>query len=185
MTGESIRLFGIDAPEAVQTCNRDGTAWDYGREAHAMLDRLSRGKMLMCEAKGRDYYSRLVATCRAGRLDLAEALVQAGMAVALPDFTDAYVAAEARARASKVGIWGSEFQMPADFRAENPSTAHMAQRRPEAPAPIYSRRDVYFRACADARAAAAAPMRRGDPGYRSGLDGDNDGIACEPYRDRR
>ncbi|WCV10803.1 excalibur calcium-binding domain-containing protein [Corynebacterium silvaticum] len=22
-------------------------------------------------------------------------------------------------------------------------------------------------------------MRRGEPGYRSGLDGDNDGIACD------
>jgi hypothetical protein len=39
----------------------------------------------------------------------------------------------------------------------------------------------YYRYCSDARAAGAAPLRRGDPGYASHLDRDNDGIACEPY----
>ena len=36
-----------------------------------------------------------------------------------------------------------------------------------------------FASCADARAAGAAPVRIGDPGYREGLDGDGDGVACE------
>lgn len=39
--------------------------------------------------------------------------------------------------------------------------------------------DVYYRNCAEARAAGAAPIRRGEPGYRPGLDRDHDGIACE------
>lgn len=39
--------------------------------------------------------------------------------------------------------------------------------------------DVYYASCAEARAAGAAPLHRGEPGYRSGLDGDDDGIACE------
>jgi uncharacterized membrane protein YsdA (DUF1294 family) len=43
---------------------------------------------------------------------------------------------------------------------------------------------AYYRNCADARAAGAAPIYRGEPGYRSSMDGDNDGIACEPYRGR-
>ena len=34
--------------------------------------------------------------------------------------------------------------------------------------------------CAQLRARGGA--RRGEPGYRSDWDGDNDGIACEPYR---
>lgn len=41
--------------------------------------------------------------------------------------------------------------------------------------------DVYYRYCKDARAAGAAPLYRGDPGYRPQLDRDNDGVACEPY----
>jgi len=37
----------------------------------------------------------------------------------------------------------------------------------------------YFANCAAARAAGAAPIRRGEPGYRDRLDGDGDGVACE------
>lgn len=38
---------------------------------------------------------------------------------------------------------------------------------------------AYYSNCAAARAAGAAPIYRGEAGYRSGLDRDNDGIACE------
>jgi hypothetical protein len=38
---------------------------------------------------------------------------------------------------------------------------------------------AYYANCAEARAAGAAPLHRGDPGYRSGLDRDGDGVACE------
>ncbi|WP_157498961.1 excalibur calcium-binding domain-containing protein [Lysobacter sp. Root604] len=41
-----------------------------------------------------------------------------------------------------------------------------------------------YRNCTEARAAGAAPVRRGDPGYGPHLDRDNDGIGCEPYRGR-
>lgn len=40
----------------------------------------------------------------------------------------------------------------------------------------------YWRRCDEARAAGTAPIYRGEPGYREGMDGDSDGIACEPYR---
>jgi hypothetical protein len=36
-----------------------------------------------------------------------------------------------------------------------------------------------FPNCAAARAAGAAPVRRGDPGYAPWLDGDGDGKGCE------
>jgi hypothetical protein len=38
---------------------------------------------------------------------------------------------------------------------------------------------AYYPNCAAARAAGVAPLHRGEPGYRSGLDRDGDGIACE------
>jgi len=38
---------------------------------------------------------------------------------------------------------------------------------------------VYFKDCSAARAAGAAPVRRGDPGYASRLDRDGDGVGCE------
>ena len=36
--------------------------------------------------------------------------------------------------------------------------------------------------CNEARAAGTAPIYAGEPGYRDGMDGDGDGVACEPYR---
>jgi len=36
-----------------------------------------------------------------------------------------------------------------------------------------------FRNCAAARAAGAAPVREGDPGYGRHLDRDGDGVGCE------
>lgn len=36
-----------------------------------------------------------------------------------------------------------------------------------------------YRNCAEARAAGAAPVRVGDPGYGRHLDRDNDGVGCE------
>ena len=38
--------------------------------------------------------------------------------------------------------------------------------------------------CAEARAAGAAPVRRGEPGYGPHLDRDGDGVGCEPWRGR-
>ena len=38
---------------------------------------------------------------------------------------------------------------------------------------------VYYANCDEARAAGAAPISRGEPGYRSGLDRDGDGVACD------
>jgi hypothetical protein len=40
---------------------------------------------------------------------------------------------------------------------------------------------VYFSGCDEARLAGAAPIHSGQPGYREGMDGDSDGVACEPY----
>lgn len=48
-----------------------------------------------------------------------------------------------------------------------------------AAAPVEQPADAYYGNCAAARAAGAAPLHRGDPGYRRGLDRDGNGVACE------
>jgi hypothetical protein len=51
---------------------------------------------------------------------------------------------------------------------------------PTSPSPTtLSAGGVYYPNCAAARAAGVTPIRRGQAGYRSGLDRDHDGIACE------
>jgi hypothetical protein len=53
--------------------------------------------------------------------------------------------------------------------------------RPE-PAVESEAGEVHYRDCNAAYAAGAAPIRIGEPGYESRMDGDGDGIACEPLR---
>jgi len=55
-----------------------------------------------------------------------------------------------------------------------------------APASVPSQRlrdddndSTYYANCSAARAAGAAPVRRGDPGYVRHLDRDGDGVGCE------
>ncbi|HVE97277.1 MAG TPA: excalibur calcium-binding domain-containing protein [Pseudonocardiaceae bacterium] len=49
---------------------------------------------------------------------------------------------------------------------------------PESPAGEPSS-SIYYKNCAAARAAGAAPIQKGEPGYRSALDRDGDGTACD------
>lgn len=42
-----------------------------------------------------------------------------------------------------------------------------------------ARAGVSYANCAEARAAGAAPVREGDPGYSRKLDRDGDGVGCE------
>jgi len=50
---------------------------------------------------------------------------------------------------------------------------------PPAPMPLPQSSGVYYENCDAARSDGAAPIMIGEPGYRSGLDRDSDGIACE------
>lgn len=41
---------------------------------------------------------------------------------------------------------------------------------------------VRYSGCNEVRALGKDPLYRGDPGYREEMDGDGDGVACEPIR---
>jgi hypothetical protein len=53
-----------------------------------------------------------------------------------------------------------------------------------APDPTAVEQSVHYSGCNEVRAAGKAPLLAGQPGYRVEMDGDGDGIACEPYRGR-
>lgn len=68
--------------------------------------------------------------------------------------------------------------------AQPPRSAAPTTRKPAPPAPKSTSQapqpaDVYYTNCAAVRAAGAAPIYAGQPGYRAGLDRDHDGVACE------
>ncbi|MEP7114358.1 MAG: excalibur calcium-binding domain-containing protein [Ilumatobacteraceae bacterium] len=59
------------------------------------------------------------------------------------------------------------------------STASAPAAPPAVPPSVPPDTDVYYANCTEARAAGAAPIQIGEPGYRKALDRDNDGTACE------
>lgn len=83
--------------------------------------------------------------------------------------------------------------MPGAYRDAHPREPLEPSRTVARPCTIAGRPQVTqpratgsaFSSCAAARAAGAAPMYSARPGYNPNLDGDNDGIACEPYRGGR
>nr|WP_206024976.1 DUF1524 domain-containing protein [Rhodococcus sp. 14C212] len=64
--------------------------------------------------------------------------------------------------------------VPAAPVAPEPAPSVAPEPAPSVPAPA-----AVFRNCAEARAAGAAPLYAGQPGYSEKMDGDGDGVACE------
>ena len=116
--GRRIRLIGIDAPELMQTC-RDarGDTWDCGRAAKARLAELVAGGNVSCTARDTDRYSRTLASCSTGNIDLGEAMVRDGLALATDD---GYWHAQTAARSARRGIWQGDFETPQEWRKRYP-----------------------------------------------------------------
>ena len=81
------------------------------------------------------------------------------------DSADAAASASAAAEATE--------QAAQEEPAQPEAPAQEPQSEPEEQA------DAYYANCTEAKAAGAAPMYRGSPGYRADLDRDHDGIACD------
>ena len=123
MAGLTVRLHGIDAPERNQICKRGSAPWPCGMKAGERLAALISRRSVRCEQRDTDIYGRIVATCRVGSTDLWAELAEAGLAIALPQFSTFYVANEKRARDRRRGLWDSEFQLPSEYRAAHPPLA--------------------------------------------------------------
>ena len=115
---EKIRLQGIDAPEAQQSCQRANEAsYACGQEATAALTRLIGGRALTCRfAPNRDRYQRLLGTCFLGELDVNGWLVANGHAVAYTEYSRRYVVEEAQAKQQRRGIHAGQFIPPSRWR---------------------------------------------------------------------
>jgi endonuclease YncB( thermonuclease family) len=119
ISGVSIRLEGIDAPEWDQSCtDSKGGSWLCGRAASRQLRELIRGQPLTCRPRARDRYGRTVATCTLpDGVDVNAWLVRQGWAVA-SGYSRLYVAEEAEAKAEKRGIWDGSFILPSEWRRQ-------------------------------------------------------------------
>lgn len=116
VSGQQVRLFGIDAPEFDQTCQKDGQSWSCGEAAKDQLSGLVAGKRVECQGQGVDQHGRVLAVCVAGGFELNRAMVEQGWALAYREFSDDYAAAEFQAKRNELGIWSSKFVVPWDYR---------------------------------------------------------------------
>lgn len=125
--GTHVRLEGIDAPEASQSCSRKwiGT-WSCGAAATKALSRLIAGRRVDCEARGHDKYGRTLGVCSVDGRDINAEMVRTGNAWAFVKYSKTYVEAEAEARALKVGVWQAETEPAWVFREKRWQTAETA-----------------------------------------------------------
>lgn len=130
VSGLSVRLFGIDAPELGQDCTRGGIAWKCGEEAKRRLQSMVDGQTVSCRRVDTDEFGRTVAVCTANRQEINKAMVETGWATAFRRYSDAYVAVEERAKFDRVGVWGSEFAQPADYRHQHEPRLRSIERQP-------------------------------------------------------
>lgn len=107
LNGERIRLHGIDAPEAGQTCPRGSAGtWRCGDAASRQLRSLAHGTVT-CEGHERDAYGRLIGTCFAGGRNINAEMVRQGYAWAFIKYAQDYASEQQEAQAAKAGIWAA------------------------------------------------------------------------------
>ena len=116
VSGQRIRLHGIDAPEQKQTCKRDGEEWRCGWDATLALHEKIGKNPVRCEGQDKDRYGRVIGKCFVGDTDISEWIVLNGWAVAYIQYSYEYTRAEAFAKSERRGVWGSEFVMPWEWR---------------------------------------------------------------------
>lgn len=123
LSGQTIRIHGIDAPEQSQSCPApDGSQWSCGQAATGRMSELVTGREVACRETDRDHYGRIVAVCEAGGVDVGQVLVSEGYAWAFRRYSSDYIAAENSARQRASGIWAAPNRPPWEFRADSRSS---------------------------------------------------------------
>jgi endonuclease YncB( thermonuclease family) len=122
ISGNHIRLQGIDAPELDQSCGVNAC----GKAARQTLVQLIQGRPVRCDGNGHDKYNRSLAVCFIGPINLNRAMVEAGQAIAYGDYRDV----ELQARRDKKGLWSGKFETPQDWRREHEQVPEALQPQP-------------------------------------------------------
>src|SRR5690606_12953232 len=107
----TIRMSGIDAAEAGQTCQTaSGKRWRCADEAMSRLEELV-AEGTVCEGRERDTYGRVLATCYTpDGTDINQQLVVEGLVWAFRRYSDTYIEVEDVAKAARIGICTTEIQ---------------------------------------------------------------------------
>ena len=120
IAGQTIRLFGVDAPDTEQTCMVSGRQYACGQNASFALSQIVGRHWVYCHDRGRDGEGRILAVCNlAGATgpEVNGTLVVTGWALAnRGQSTPYYVGLENQARQARAGLWQGEFVAPSEWR---------------------------------------------------------------------
>lgn len=122
--GVRVRLHGIDAPEVSQTCTHPQRGeWACGAYVRDDLRARLDGRRVSCLELDVDGYGRVVGKCFIDGRDINEMIVADGLAEAYRTYSMDYDLTEKAAQVRGVGLWSSEMQTPAEYRADQRAPA--------------------------------------------------------------
>ena len=125
INNNKIRLFGIDAPEKKQLCEKIFLTISFisfkkkypcGEISTKKLKKLINKNIIKCHVEGKDRYQRKLAICFRKKLNINSWLVRNGYAVSYQKYSKKYLSEEIEAKNDKKGIWQGKFEMPWDWR---------------------------------------------------------------------
>lgn len=182
-SSKTVHVLGVVAPVVNSGC--------YATESLGWATTTLSGKMITL---GVETAQGIPVTLADGQ-DYAALAIQKGyLKYAANAASPALAAAEAAAKQAASGLWGppcngtidAPAPTPTPTPAPTPAPAAPATKAAPAPPPVETTEEApepdhsaYYANCSAAKAAGAAPLYRGEPGYRSALDRDGDGVACE------
>ncbi|MEX2450036.1 MAG: thermonuclease family protein [Rhodospirillales bacterium] len=115
-----VRIFGIDAPEAGQTCTHEGKSWNCGQEATFALTYMVSPHWIECKKRGSAGPGVVLATCYTGPYDVAAKMVSEGWALSLRSASLDYADEETAARRARKGVWRGTVVPPWVRRTQHP-----------------------------------------------------------------
>lgn len=118
VNGSAVKLWGIDAPDAGQTCQtKANQPYDCFNRAKDELSRLIGQNQVTCYERGTDRNGQSVGTCAVNGLDLAALMVRNGWALAYHELSPQYANLEAYAQARTRGLWTGRVEPPWRYRS--------------------------------------------------------------------
>ncbi len=182
----TIRLIGLDTPE---TNHPSKPVECFGREATAKMQSLIGAKTVRLESDSTqdniDKYGRLLRyVYTTDGENVAHLMIKNGYAYEytyyLPyKYQSEFKQAEQHARDNKLGLWAPDACAGSSTSTQSPSAYQSQAFAANPDDQSQPATNVYYRNCSAARAAGAAPVYIGEPGYGVHLDRDRDGIGCE------
>ena len=123
-----IRLFGIDAPEIDQICQKPWISINFfslnknykcGEVSSYKLKNYLKDDSIYCQIKGKDRYRRYLGICYKNKSDINKWMVTNGFAFSYVKYSKKYLIYENLAKKNSKGLWKGKFDKPWEWRKKS------------------------------------------------------------------